>query len=158
MCPIVFSLEMQIQDVVRPYQMEAFESVRFSYSVRIERALRVRYLGVSSWPARKLRWQVQTRYVRVRTTHFLFCFLCTSLTLASIYCSSRSLPVNFTLKKDKRKWKKKKVAEGHLLKIIAKRAKRLRYYYGTVKHMRVLRKRNLHEEIKQENYKSPMLA
>lgn len=40
-CPILFSLEMLIQDVVRPYQMAAFESVCFSYPVRIERALRV---------------------------------------------------------------------------------------------------------------------
>lgn len=39
--PYCFSLEMLIQDVVRPYQMAAFESVRFSYPVRIERALRV---------------------------------------------------------------------------------------------------------------------
>lgn len=36
-----FSLEMLIQDVVRPYQMAAIESVCFSYPVRIERALRV---------------------------------------------------------------------------------------------------------------------
>lgn len=40
-CPILFSLEMLIQDVGRPYQMAAFESVCFSYPVRIERALRV---------------------------------------------------------------------------------------------------------------------
>lgn len=39
--PYCFSLEMLIQDVVRPYQMAAFESVCFSYPVRIERALRV---------------------------------------------------------------------------------------------------------------------
>lgn len=32
---------MLIQDVVRPYQMAAIESVCFSYPVRIERALRV---------------------------------------------------------------------------------------------------------------------
>lgn len=39
--PYLFSLEMLIQDVGRPYQMAAFESVCFSYPVRIERALRV---------------------------------------------------------------------------------------------------------------------
>lgn len=39
--PYCFSLEMLIQDVVRPYQMAAFESVCLSYPVRIERALRV---------------------------------------------------------------------------------------------------------------------
>lgn len=38
---VFLSLEMLIQDVVRPYQMAAIESVCFSYPVRIERALRV---------------------------------------------------------------------------------------------------------------------
>lgn len=73
----VFVLTIHIQDVGRPYQMGAFESVRLSYPVRIERAWENR--EVSSWPARKSPL-AGTNKVRVRRQHSSFVrFRCKSL-------------------------------------------------------------------------------
>lgn len=70
-------LTIHIQDVGRPYQMGAFESVRLSYPVRIERAWENR--EVSSWPARKSPL-AGTNKVRVRRQHSsFFLFRCKSL-------------------------------------------------------------------------------
>lgn len=48
-----------------------------------------------------------------------FLFPCTSLTLASIYCSSSTLPVNFTVKKKERERRCKRGSRRPAVKIIA---------------------------------------
>ena len=116
---------MRIQGVGGPYQMAAFESLCLSYPHRVSG-------GGAGSPARNIRWQVQTRYVRVRqrqkhTSGSSFCHSFSILNCFFVafwhpfYCSSSSsssssstLPVNFTVKRKTTQRCTTAAAEGRL--------------------------------------------